>query len=348
MLVLSMKVAGAARKWLPSASAAGKLFLTGATVGPLIDGLHNQCLLRYNVAPIRVDAPSWIHLDSVASSFYEPHLFASSWLVPPLLGLAYIVLGGVLPRILHTLLDAVERTSSTEDSSKTASNKVPSPSSFVLFFKAVIAVISTGCIVRFSQYLILHPTGSYGIIDNTAVFESSESVEQHLLILITAAITQWAYLDGTLASLLAASAASILGPLSELPFVANGIWEYLPEAGDLYLPLQSIDPSSSLGQWFQRLWGDQYSTLALNAITGPCYFAVTMDAIALGRWFESLDRTNARHRSHSTEDIPTNRLFIASSRDENVAQEKNILATERGDTPPSSVTARNTSSGLSK
>jgi hypothetical protein len=337
-----MKVAGAASKWLPSASAAGKLFLTGATVGPIIDGLHNQCLLRYNVAPITLDAPGWINLDSVASSpsYFEPHLFASSWLVPPLLGFAYIVLGGVLSRILQTLLDAVERTSSTANDSISTNNKVRSPSSFVLFFKAVLAVVSTGLIVRFSQYLILHPTGSYGFIDNTAVFESSESVEQHLLILITAAITQWAYLDGTLASLLAASAASILGPLSELPFVANGIWEYLPEAGDLYLPLQSIDPSSSLGQWFQGLWGDQYPTLALNAITGPCYFAVTMDAIALGRWFESLEPANARHHSHPTEDIPTNRLFIASSRDENVSQEKDVLATEEGDSS-SSIPTRN-------
>ena len=316
MLILSMKAAGASAKWLPSASAAGKLFLTGATLGPFIDGLHNQCLLRYNVAPIIVDTPKgWIHLDSSVTSYFEPHLFASSWLVPPLLGLAYIVLGGVLPRILQGLLDALERTSSSSSATDNAATRTKPPSSWVLFFKAVLAVISTGLIVRFSQYLILHPVGGYGIIDNTAVFESSGSEEQHLLILITAAITQWAYLDGTLASLLAASLSSILGPLSELPFVANGIWEYLPEAGDLYLPLQSIDPSSSLGQWFQRLWGDAYPTLALNGITGPCYFAVTMDAIALGRWFESISNVRHHHRSDLTEDIPTNRLFIASSRE---------------------------------
>jgi hypothetical protein len=320
MLVLSMKVTAsvASTKWLPSVSAASKLFVTGATLGPLIDGLHNQCLLRYNAAPIIFDTPSnWLinnnnNIDSAIKLYYEPHLFASSWLVPPLLGFAYIVLGGILPRIIQKLLNVIER--STTEVPTSSEVKVRSPSSILLGLKALLAVITTGFIVHFSQYLILHPNGGYGIIDNTAVFESSESMEQHLLILITAAITQWAYLDGTLAALLAASLASVLGPLSELPFVARGIWEYLPAAGDMYFPLQSIDSESFLGQWFQRTWGDQYQTLALNAITGPCYFAVTMDAIALGRWFDSFGSENTESKNDALDDIPTNRLFIASSR----------------------------------
>lgn len=28
--------------------------------------------------------------------------------------------------------------------------------------------------------------------------------------------------------------------------------------------------------------------LSLSKITGPCYFAVTMEAIQLGRWFDSM------------------------------------------------------------
>jgi hypothetical protein len=36
----------------------------------------------------------------------------------------------------------------------------------------------------------------------------------------------------------------------------------------------------------QSILGDNYQDLALSSITGPCYFAVTMDAIALGRWFD--------------------------------------------------------------
>eukprot|EP00543_Licmophora_paradoxa_P018439 CAMPEP_0202470410 /NCGR_PEP_ID=MMETSP1360-20130828/81531_1 /ASSEMBLY_ACC=CAM_ASM_000848 /TAXON_ID=515479 /ORGANISM="Licmophora paradoxa, Strain CCMP2313" /LENGTH=53 /DNA_ID=CAMNT_0049096107 /DNA_START=32 /DNA_END=190 /DNA_ORIENTATION=- len=53
--------------------------------------------------------------------------------------------------------------------------------------------------------------------------------------MLTAALAQWLVLDGTPAALLAATITSVGGPLSELPFVANGFWHYLPEAGD-YLP----------------------------------------------------------------------------------------------------------------
>lgn len=288
-MILNMKTT---TTWLPSAPAAGKLFVTGATLGPVVDSLHNQCLLKYDVAPIVLDAPSFLNTATAATAaYYDSHFLASSWVVPPLLGVAYVLLGGILPRLLQKLIDTT--TVILEDVTPKR------PSRFTLGLKAVLAVLITAAIIKLSEYLILNPYGNVGILDNTAAFESAESAEQHILILITAAITQWAYLDGTLAALLVASMASIVGPLSELPFVAAGFWEYLPEAGDIYVPLQTIAPASGFGHFLQRILGDNYQNLALNSITGPCYFAVTMDAIALGRWFDArsedgkVDRTPA-------------------------------------------------------
>ena len=169
------------------------------------------------------------------------------------------------------------------------------PSVAKLGFKAVAAVLSTAAIVKLSALLVVGAGtgGGAGLLGdlNTAAFESASTLEQQLLILITAAIVQWAYLDGTLASLLVASLASVAGPLAELPFVAAGLWEYLPEVAD-YLPLQGVDPASAAGQFLQTVvtgsGGDDYGPrLALSSITGPCYFAVTMDSIALGRFFDA-------------------------------------------------------------
>ena len=108
----------------------------------------------------------------------------------------------------------------------------------------------------------------------------------NIAILFAAAITQWLFLDCTISSLVTAFLVSIGGPLSELPFVANGFWHYLPQASDYY-PLQNVDWEYG-SKWFFLL-GDDYKDLALASITGPCYFAVTMDAIALGRWFSSME-----------------------------------------------------------
>ena len=330
--------------WFPSTIVSRQLFWTGATIGPMIDGLHNQCLLQYNVAPIILDVPTWLSSLVVLSSsgdgkvtvydssfhsyndyYFEPHLFASSWCVPPLLGLAYIVLGGVLPRILQNIMSLVRDNIATTSTSSTTRTTEKPPTTLQLGIKAVLAVLSTAMIILCSQYLIVHPNESnYGIIDNTAVFESSDKLEQHLLILMTAAITQWAYLDGTLVAFLTASMTSFLGPLSELPFLAHHIWEYLPDAGDIYVPLQNIDRVSVPGQFLQGVLGEEYNTLALNGVTGPCYFAVTMDAIAIGRYFTSIEASSIggsrRHRNEIIKDtIPENRVFIASSREQQPA-----------------------------
>jgi len=278
-MILAMKATSTPppSSWLlPSSGSAGKLFLTGATLGPVIDSLHNQCLLTYKVAPLQIATNDGL-------------LFASSWLIPPLLGLTYVVLGGILPRWVQHVLDRV---------SPTLEHAAPDPqrqSVTKLGLKAVAAVLSTAAIVKLSALLVIgagDDTGGLLGDMNTAAFESASTLEQQLLILITAAIVQWAYLDGTLASLLVASLASVGGPLAELPFVAAGLWEYLPEVAD-YLPLQGVDPASAAGQFLQTVTGgDDYGQrLALSSITGPCYFAVTMDSIALGRFFDATTAT---------------------------------------------------------
>jgi hypothetical protein len=265
--------------WRPSAPAAAKLFLTGATVGPLVDSLHNQCLLEYHIAPVTVDWPS-------ALSTLDGSLLASSWTVPPLLGIAYLVLGGVLPRLFQLLIDAAGTAKSTKENnvaavdiskSGTTSGSSSSSTSSALRTRAVVAVTTTALIIKLSEYLETYPT----VTDGLPI--GSSPAEQHIAVLLAAALLQWATLDGTLAALLAASITSLGGPLSELPFVAYGFWEYLSQSGD-YLPLEHLSVGSGLWRF---LLGDDYQHLALSSITGPCYFAVTMDAIALGRWFDA-------------------------------------------------------------
>jgi hypothetical protein len=260
--------------WRPSAPAAAKLFLTGATVGPIVDSLHNQCLLEYHIAPVTVDWPS-------ALSTLDGSLLASSWTVPPLLGIAYLVLGGVLPRLFQLLIDATsgkkgKKNVAPLDTTQSATTS-GSKSSDALRTRAVVAVTTTALIIKLSEYLETHPT----VTDGLPI--GSSPAEQHIAVLLVAALLQWATLDGTLAALLAASITSLGGPLSELPFVAYGFWEYLSQSGD-YLPLEHLSFGSGLWQF---LLGDNYQHLALSSITGPCYFAVTMDAIALGRWFDA-------------------------------------------------------------
>jgi len=238
---------------LPKKLPSLKLIATGATLGPLVDSLHNQCLLQYEKAPI--DIPNFMtHTDS---TFY---LIRTSWYIPLLLGIAYLVLGGILPRIFNTFLKSINVTQERLKNQQNPSN---------LRNKAIYAVMSTALIIKLSE-----------ILETSAVFTFREI---NLYIMIVAAITQWAVLDRSLASLLAAMLVSVGGPLSELPFVAADYWHYIPSAAD-YLPLKDINPDLEILKFFL---GDHYEELALSSITGPCYAAVTMDAIALGRWFDS-------------------------------------------------------------
>ena len=259
------------RPLTPSTST--KLFITGATVGPLVDSLHNQCLLRYERAPISIGKPSFLSefppsIPLLGNHEYD-YLFCSSWTVPPLLGIAYLVLGGVLPRLFQFFLDLI-----TGTKANSAANEVEQNTQSSLRAKAILAVSSTALIIKLSEFLETSP----GMADS--ILSPMGQAQAHLVIMIGAALSQWLLLDGTVVALLAATVTGIGGPLSELPFVANHFWVYLESAAD-YLPLQNVDlPVLS------SILGDDYQSLALSSITGPCYFAVTMDAIALGRWFD--------------------------------------------------------------
>ena len=83
-----------------------KLFATGFTVGPVVDSLHNQCLLKYDLLPISLEWPSKAMAEAIGGEY--PYFFCSSLTVPPLLGVAYVVLGGVLPRLFDAILSKVE------------------------------------------------------------------------------------------------------------------------------------------------------------------------------------------------------------------------------------------------
>lgn len=276
------------RSLSPATSA--KLFATGCTIGPLVDSLHNQCLLKYNVLPISLAWPDTTTTTSLPLLQLLPHwnefdyYFCSSWTVPPLLGIAYVVLGGVLPRIFEALLQATTGTDKKDSFVSTPTLTATND----LRQRAWIAVITTALIIKLSEYLELHPY----VLTDGLFGATTAPADAHLAVLLVAAMAQWAFLDGTLVALLVATLTSIGGPLSELPFVGHGIWEYLPSAGD-YLPLQGLADASSLSSLsssplMSYLLGRlDYSSLALSTITGPCYFAVTMDAIALGRWFDA-------------------------------------------------------------
>ena len=186
-----------------------KLGLTGLVVGPVVDGIHNQALLSYDLLPLELGG---LH---------------TSFLVPPLLALAYPVLGFVLPKVGALVFEQQRR---RDD----------------LGVRALSAVASTACIVKLSEVAVTTMSPLTGLI-----------------LVASAALLQWALLDASILSLVVALAAALGGPLAELPFIANGAWHYLnPD----YFPLGGND-------------------LGLSLITGPCYFAVTTDAIALCNFF---------------------------------------------------------------
>jgi hypothetical protein len=312
-----------------STSTATKLFSTGFIVGPIVDSLHNQCLLRYDILPVSVQWPTTGPASSMASLLfgidsnpsiidhhYYPYFFCSSWTVPPLLGIAYLILGGVLPRIVESILLQVKlkneqrnsktMATTTPDIIDTSSSSSSSYSSTSLQQKqkqlqtrAILAVTTTAIIIKLSEYLETHHDILF--VDDTTTTTTSMLLsylniythsEASLLVMLMAAIIQWVVLDGSIIALLVATLTAIGGPISELPFVGHGVWTYLDEAAN-YFPLQNININNILQQLPEQLpqiiFGtSNYHDLASSTITGPCYFAVAMDAIALGRWFDSL------------------------------------------------------------
>lgn len=244
---------------LPPKATAAKLFLFGSTIGPLVDSLHNQCLLEYDLAPIAIQNP-------ISSS--APPLLCTSWAVPPLLGVAYLILGYILPRV-------IELVSNVHVSSDDGAATYDRTDNIELKNKAILAVTSTAGIIKLSEFL-----------QTQEFFDAKTNLE----IMAASDLLQWIALDGTPVALVASCITSIGGPLSELPFVAHGFWHYIPQSAD-YIPLgNGLDGiADSLATTFL---GDGYRDLALSSITGPCYFAVTMDSIALSRYFYSSEDIN--------------------------------------------------------
>jgi len=212
----------------------------------------------------------------------------TSLLIPPLLAAAYALLGGVLPAATAALLD---------------SPPPPPPAPGVLSpsTRAAIAVASTVCIIKSSELLV-----TVGAIPAVA----------SLVLLSVACLLQWRLLDASLPSLVLATVAAIGGPIAELPLMKLGCWEYLQPD---YWPLASLGLGAASPD---AAWA------GLSLITGPCYFAVTTDAIALGRWFASTPNSDeppsqsarrtpppqmregrpvTRERTESTEPSPTGR-----------------------------------------
>ena len=265
---------------LPSKATAIKLFVAGSTLGPIVDSFHNQCLLTYTFAPITLDLPESVNESTSSTS----HLFASSWAVPPLLGFAYLILGYVLPRIIELVVDHFKSKDFVE---KKIISTTTEPTSEIetlekLKTRAILAVSSTSVIIKLSEFLETNSGTSYELNNSSFVLDA----KINLMIMVLADALQWISLDKTAVGLVAATITAIGGPLSELPFVANGFWQYNIEAAD-YLPLSGVffESGGIADAIATGLLGECYRELALSSITGPCYFAVTLDAIALGRYF---------------------------------------------------------------
>ncbi|KAK3237953.1 hypothetical protein CYMTET_52004 [Cymbomonas tetramitiformis] len=202
-----------------------RLGALGTTLGPCVDAIHNQALLQYDAFPVSVEVFGYVA--------------KSSLLIPPLLGIAYIVIGGVLPRFASRLVG-------TASISLLPALKDAAPAT-----RALAAVTTTALIVKGSELLVV----------NALPLPA-------LPILFSAALLQWIALDGAYSTLALALTLSVLGPISETPFLCLHCWHYISPD---YWPLASVGlgPGSPAG---------------LAAITGPCYFAVTTDAVALARW----------------------------------------------------------------
>jgi hypothetical protein len=245
----------------------------------MVDGLHNQCLLEYQYAPIYWSAS--LKLSQESELLFSFH---SSWIVVPLLGIAYVVLGALLPRVVAWLaVQTQDRMRATNVHSAPILTEVSKKDDIQSTRnRAFAAIVTTAMIVGLSAYLQTHPVSTF----SSGFFGTDGPGQQNLLILAALALLQWFILDGTVVSLVVAAITSVGGPLAELPFVSHGIWTYLPTASD-YHPLQSFD-EGLFRSALTAILGSHYQDLGIASITGPCYFAVAMDAIAIGRWFDTL------------------------------------------------------------
>ena len=186
---------------LPSKVVAAKLFFVGSTVGPLVDSLHNQCLLEYDAAPIT--------LQPVTSA--SP-IFCSSWAVPPLLGIAYLILGYILPRVIELLLPRDDPKIYNDDAEDTKTQltahmqRQTTTNTKELRNKAILAVTSTALIIKLSEFLQTHDYIT--LMDQQIILDAKTS----LAIMVLSDALQWIWLDQTPVALVAATITAIGGP----------------------------------------------------------------------------------------------------------------------------------------
>ena len=162
----------------------------GATAGPLVDAVHNQALLTYDFLPLSLGPVQ------------------TSWLVPPLLAVAYVLLGLVFPAVSDSIFGV----------GRIALDNRPllQPRQ-----RAGLAVLSTLAIIKTSEVLV----------------SSTLSTSSSVALLCAACAAQWVLLDGSYSSLALSLLAAWGGPLAELPLLKAGCWHYL--APD-YFPLDGI------------------------------------------------------------------------------------------------------------
>ena len=177
----------------------------------------------------------------------------TSLLIPPLLALTYALLGGVFPLVAQRVVGAGG-----------AGGDAPTPLVELKLLsrseerraRAVLAVLATCAVIKLSAVAI------------------ALDAPNSLALLAVAALLEWRALDASWTSLAVGCVVAVLGPIAEVPFMELGCWHYFDAARD-YFPLHSFLVDSQ--------------ATGISSLTGPCYFAVTTDAIALGRWYSGED-----------------------------------------------------------
>jgi hypothetical protein len=114
---------------------------------------------------------------------------SSSWLIPPLLGISYVILGGFLPRVIKAALSSFLSSSVRSSSIPVAEQLLHEPIGKKLSLKltAIIAILSTAMIIRLSEYLQTTYTAS----------TNSEYATYNLMIMFVMALAQWMVLGKT-------------------------------------------------------------------------------------------------------------------------------------------------------
>ena len=173
----------------------------------------------------------------------------TSLLIPPLLALTYALLGGVFPVLARDVVG----------------DGGPLP-----YAEPLLALPNLSCDEDRVARALLAVLATCAVIKLSAIC-LQDDLPNALPLLAAAAFFEWLALDGKWTSLLVGAVVAVAGPAAEVPFMELGCWHYLPAAAD-YFP-------------FHGALADSPAT-GLSSLTGPCYFAVTQDAIALGRWFD--------------------------------------------------------------